>query len=164
MSYSIFEYRKSSSCNFLDEGANGFEVKIEANGIIEYSEFDFEENCLEYKLYQLSQDGVRKIMRAIENNSEVFNVNSVLDNGSDDGDENRFWFSTKKRNIEIVDWNIGDSIDELQVDDSMIRFDECLSQERIVLKLFFEICDILKNEKFKLNLDEFKINSRNVIL
>jgi hypothetical protein len=61
MNYSIFEYKKWASCNFLGGDTNSFEVKIQENGTIEYKESDFNKNTLKSEFYQLSKEGVEKI-------------------------------------------------------------------------------------------------------
>ena len=43
----------------------------------------------------------------------------------------------------------------------MKEYGENLKQERIVLKTFFEICDILKEEKFELDLYKFETDNKN---
>ena len=98
----------------------------------------------------------------MENNCEIFDINSRLDNGSLDGCCNEFWFANKKRNRQILAWNIDDSIDDGHKvrEEYLKEYGENLKQERIVLKLFFEICDILKEEKFELSLYKFKTDNK----
>ena len=83
-------------------------------------------------------------------------------NGSLDGCGNEFWFANKKRNRQILAWNIDDSIDDGHKvrEEYLKEYGENLKQERIVLKLFFEICDILKEEKFELSLYKFKTDNK----
>lgn len=162
MNYPIFEYKEFASCNFLGGNTNSFEIKIQENGTIEYKKSDFNDNTLEFEFYQLSKDGVEKIKSSIENNCEIFDINSKLNNGSLDGCGNEFWFANEKRNRQILAWNIDESIDDGHKvrEEYLKEYGENLKQERIVLKLFFEICDILKKEKFELNLYKFKTDNK----
>lgn len=162
MNYSIFEYKKLASCNFLGGDTNSFEVKIQENGTIEYKESDFNKNTLKSEFYQLSKDGVEKIKKSIEDNWQIFDINSRLDNGSLDGYGNEFWFANEKRNRQILAWNIDNSIDNgyKASEEYLKKYGENLKQERVVLKIFFEICDILKEENFELNLYKFKTNNK----
>lgn len=162
MNYSIFEYKEFASCNFLGGNTNSFEIKIKSDGIIEYQENDFDGKSLKLAFYQLSLKAIDKIKKSIEDNNEVFNVNSHLDNGSLDGCGNEFWFSNGNKNRKILAWNIDNSID----DGNKIRseylkeYGENLKQERLVLKLFFEICNILKEENFEMDLYNFSTTNK----
>ena len=49
---------------------------------------------------------------------------------------------------------------ESEIEEYLKKYGENLKQERAVLKIFFEICDILKEENFELNLYKFKTNNK----
>ncbi len=161
MSDVIFEYKKSACCNFLGGNTDGFEISIKKEGAIIYREFDFDDNTLDIKEYQISKDSIEKIKEAIKINSEIFRINDKLDNGSLDGNANQFLFANEKTIKKICALNIQDSIDDGNKirNEYLERYGENLRQERIVLKLFFEICNILKEEKLELDLYVF-INNR----
>lgn len=157
MNYSIFEYKAFASCNFLGVDSNNFDIKIQEDGTIKYEEFDLNNNILQSDFYSLSPKGIEKIKKVINKNSEIFNINSRLDNNSLDGYGNEFWFANEKRNRQILAWNIEESIDnQSKIEENK----ENLRQERMVLKLFFKICDILKEEKFELSLYKFETNNK----
>lgn len=67
-----------------------------------------------------------------------------------------------KKNRQILAWNIDNSIDNgyKASEEYLKKYGENLKQERVVLKIFFEICDILKEENFELNLYKFKTNNK----
>ena len=160
--YSIFEYKKNASSNFLGGNTGSFEVKILENGTIEYIEFDFKGNMIKFKSYCLSKEGVEKIKKCIKKNCKIFDINSRLDNGSSDGYGNEFWFANKEKNRKIIAWNIYNSIDTGRKikEEYLKEYGENLKQERIVIKTFFEICDILKEEKFELDLYKFETDNK----
>ena len=162
MSYSIFEYKKFASCNFLGGNTNSFEVKIKDDGIVEYQESDFKGKNLKLAFYQLKIETIEKIKKLIENNSEIFDVNSHLDNGSLDGCGNEFWFANTNRNRKILAWNIDISINDGRIieEEYLKKYGENLKQERLVLKLFFEICNILKEEDYELSLYSFNTTNK----
>ena len=160
MSYSIFEYKEFAACNFLGGNTNSFEVRILEKGEIEYRKANFNNKTLEYTIYELSQATVAKIKETIEKNNKIFEVNSKLNNGTLDGNGNEFWFADEKRNRQILAWNIQASMSNnngSENDEEETSFKkENKIQERIVLKLFFEICDILKQDGFELDLYKFE--------
>ncbi len=161
---SIFEYKKFAACNFLGGNTDSFEIKISEDGCIEYHKTDFDGNNLEFNFYKLSDSGISKIKKCIQGNYEVFDINSMLNNGSYDGCGNEFWFANEKKNRRIVAWNIDDSIDDGHKirKEYLKEYGANLLQERKVLKLFFEICNVLVKEKFELNLFEFKTNNKSM--
>ena len=148
--YNIFEYREFASCNFLDGNTNSFKVKIDNTGTVEYELEDSEENTLELHFYEISKESVSKISDIINKNEEIFEVNSYLNNGSLDGSGNEFFFSNNNRNRLILAWNIDDSIDEGEEirTEYLKEYGENLKQERLVLKVFYEICKVLKKKKY----------------
>lgn len=161
MAYSIFEYKEFASCNFLGGNTDSFEIKVGNDGIIEYQKNNFNDERLELAYYKLKLDLVKKIEEIIESNAEIFNVNSHLDNGSLDGCGNEFWFAYKNRNRKILAWNIDLSIDDGHKirKEYLKKYGENLKQERLVLKVFFEICNILKEEGYKLDLYNFNTSN-----
>jgi len=163
--YSIFEYKEFASCNFLGGDTNGFEIEIsdsdELN--VKYRKFSFDDKeTLEYKLYSISRKNIENIKNVIKDNSEIFDVNTRLNNGSLDGAGQKFWFSTEDRNREIISWNIDDSIDDGHEirKEYLEEYVDNIRQERLVLKIFFEICNILKTEGIILELYKFKGNPK----
>lgn len=161
MSDIIFEYKESACCNFLGGNTDGFEVSVKKEGVIIYRKFDFYNNTLNIKEYKIKKDTIERIKKAIENNSEIFTINEKLDNGSLDGNANQFIFGNEKTLKKICAVNIQDSIgDGNEIRSEILgMYGDNLRQERIVLKLFFEICNILKEEKLELDLYGF-INNR----
>lgn len=160
--YNIFEYREFASCNFLGGNTNSFKVKIDNTGTVEYELEDFEENTLELHFYEISKESVSKIIDLINDNEKIFEVNSYLNNGSLDGSGNEFFFSNNKRNRLILAWNIDCSIDkgeEIRAE-YLQEYEENLKQERLVLELFFKICDVLKKEKIFMDLYNFKTDAK----
>ena len=160
--YNIFEYREFASCNFLDGNTNSFKVKIDNTGTVEYELEDSEENTLELHFYEISKESVSKISDIINKNEEIFEVNSYLNNGSLDGSGNEFFFSNNNRNRLILAWNIDDSIDEGEEirTEYLKEYGENLKQERLVLKVFYEICKVLKKEKIYMDLYNFRTNRK----
>lgn len=162
--YDIFKYKEFASCNFLSGDTNSFEISIsdyeEFN--LKYEKNDFDENPIEYKLYTISQKSIEKIKNIIYQNENIFDVNSNLDNGSLDGSGQTFWFATAKRNREITTSNIEDSINDGHDirKEYLDKYGENLRQERLVLKVFFEISKVLKKEGIILELYKFKGNAK----
>lgn len=157
MSYCIFKYEKFASCNFLGGDTNKFSVEITNDCVLEYKKEDFAGNTIEFNYYNISEESIEKIKNIVEKNNEVFAVNSILDNGSIDGCGNKFWFANPKRNREILAWNIDESINDGHSirEEYLEEYGDNLKQERLVLKVFFEICNVLKNDKIKLDLYKF---------
>lgn len=158
--YNVFEYKQFASCNFLGGNTNSFKVKIDNNGTVEYELEDFEENLIESHFYEISKESVAKIIEIINNNEEIFEVNSYLDNGSSDGEGNEFFFSNNKRNRNILAWNIGSSNYEESRKEYLKEYGENLKQERLVLEIFFKICKVLKQEKIFMDLYQFKTHKK----
>lgn len=163
--YSIFEYKEFASCNFLGGDTNGFEIEIKNTDKLNlnYRKFSFDDKeTLEYKVYSISIERIEEIKNIIKNNSAIFSVNTILNNGSLDGAGQKFWFSTENKNREITSWNIDDSIDNGQKirKEYLEEYGDNLKQERLVLDVFFEICKVLKKENIILELYKFKGNSK----
>lgn len=161
----IFIYKEFASCNFLGGDTNGFEVIVkdfdELN--LEYRRFNFDDrSTLQHKFYTISSKGIEKIKRAISDNKEVFNVNSNLDNGSLDGNGQEFWFASGNKNRRTTTWNIEQSIDDgHEVEKEYLEeYGDNLEQEMLILKVFFEICNILKEEGITLDLYHFNGNEK----
>ena len=155
----IFEYKKSNCGygNLSQQGVQGFELKIKKDGLIEYIEIGSWDKILSIKEYQLSKLAVSKIEKIIESNNDIFSVNDKLYNGSCDGNGNTFFFSNEKNTKTVHALNIQNSIDDGREirQEYLEKYGENLRQERIVLKVFFEICNVLKEEKLKLTLYGF---------
>jgi hypothetical protein len=161
--YDIFRYKKFASCNFLGGNTNSFEVSVKdfTERNLDYKKYDFHDNPLEHKIYTISKNAIEEIKNIIWQNEIVFEVNSSLNNGSLDGAGQKFWFSTEKRNREITAWNIDGSIDDGHKirKEYLDEYGDDLRQERLVLKIFFEISKILKKKGIVLELYEFQGNT-----
>lgn len=162
--YDIFRYQEFASCNFLGGDTNSFKVTVSNSTQynLKYEKYDFDDNLLEYKLYTISKNAIEAIKNIIFQNENIFEVNSRLNNGSVDGAGHEFWFATEKRNREIIAWNIDDSIDNGQDirKEYLNEYGDNLKQERLVLKIFFEISNVLKKEGIILDLYKFQGNPK----
>ncbi len=161
--YDIFRYTEFASCNFLGGDTNSFEVTVSdsTEHNLKYKKCDFHDNPLESKFYTISKNTIEEIKNIICQNESIFEVNSSLNNGSLDGAGQKFWFSTEKRNREIIAWNIDDSIDNGQKirKEYLAEYGDNLRQERLVLKIFFEISNVMKKEGIILDLYKFQGNT-----
>lgn len=163
--FSIFEYKEFAACNFLGGNTNGFEIDVkdcdELN--LTYREFSFDDKeTLTYKAYSISKVCIDNIKKIIKTRPELFGVNTRLNNGSLDGAGQTFWFSTEDKNREITAWNIDDSIDDGHEirKEYLEEYGENLRQERLVLDVFFQICEELKKEGIILELYKFEGNQK----
>lgn len=161
--YDIFRYQEFASCNFIGGDTNSFNVTVSDSTQynLKYEKYDFDHKLLEYKLYTISKNTIEAIKNIIFQNENIFEVNSRLNNGSVDGTGHKFWFATEKRNREIIAWNIDDSIDNGQDirKEYLDEYGDNLKQERLVLKIFFEISNVLKKEGIILDLYKFQGNT-----
>lgn len=164
LKYDIFRYKEFAACNFLGGDTNSFEICIKDsdNYNLEFTSETFDGDFIESKMYKISKDSVDKIKNIINDNKEIFDVNSSLNNGSLDGAGQKFWFANEDRNREILAWNIDDSIDNGQEvrKEYLEEYGDNLRQERIVLKVFYQICEVLKTDGITLDLYNFVGNEK----
>ena len=147
--YTVFEYKNVKMKIDLSKNEYvGFEISIKSNGLVKYKEILFSE-----KSYELNKSTIDKIEQVIENNKEIFNINDKF-YGLKDGCFNIFTFSNKNMTKKISVPNIEKQINEIEnnVEEENVE----LKQKKIVLSLFFEIADILREENFDLTLNSFK--------
>lgn len=164
LEYDIFRYKEFASCNFLGGDTNSFEIRIKDSNSynLEYEKETFDKEFIESKVYKISENAINEIKKVINNNLEIFEINSSLNNGSLDGAGQKFWFANEYKNREILAWNIDDSIDDGHEirKEYLDEYGDNLRQERIVLKVFYKICKILKNEGITLDLYKFVGNEK----
>lgn len=153
----IFAYKSFAACNCLSDDTDGFELLVREDGLLKYQTFTFEGCVIDLAFYKLQPETLEKIKNTMEAHAEIFEVNSQLRNGSMDGTFHQFLFTAAGKEREILALNIENSMDDQRKIRKAYRkaYGETLRQERIVLNLFFEICAILKEEKYELALDHF---------
>lgn len=174
----IFEYRKNAVYgNLLSKKPTGFKIQIMDNENIKYYELSMNNDIIKSEEYPISIKTINRIKDLINDNQEIFEVNSKLYNGSFDGACNEFIFAIENKIKIITALNIEVSIgreddkrnsEKKTMDDAieklrqerrrryLEKYGENLKQERLVLNLFFKICEVLKQEDYELNLYYFR--------
>ena len=160
--YKIFSYKTYPAFYCVYGNDKKILVEINSNFTLEYSEENMKGEPLKSNYYDISNECIENIKKVIENNKEIFDVNSSLNNGSLDGSMQEFWFASNTRNRKVSAYNIDDSIDDGHEirEEYMKQYGENLKQERLVLKVFFEICDELKKDGFNLDLFKFSTDKK----
>ena len=156
MSYNIFEYKKVDKSLGKDL-SDGFKIKINSDGILEVRKFYENENSTIEKTHQLTMESMEKIKNIIEENDEIFNLETYFElENLDKVEENEFFFSNNKKNIKIMTFNMSGHYFKFPETTSGIEkmkgYFESIS---ILLNIFMKISNILKEEKYSLTLSDF---------
>ena len=165
--YKIFKYRKLNSHGVYGTKLCGFEIIIDnkSSSNLYYNALTLEGRCFDQKIYSLPDAVITKIIQVIEENSEIFDVNSVLRETSTEGTCHTFWFATPQKNREVRTWNIQGAIDDEYVNDYDFseEYKKISIQEKLVLKVFLEISKILSKEGHFLELYKFTGNESKLV-
>lgn len=155
----LFGYSCTPACGFFkDEG--GFSIEIDKNGILIYKTylFDFiEQTRTTIKLPLKTIYKVHEIMK--KKAFIIQQLNTQLDNDSDDGVCNRFIFDGK----EIVAWNIeftNEAWTARKNPSYYQEFETNIKQENEVVKTFKLIAKVLKKNGIVLTLDKIRFHRK----
>ena len=147
----IFKYKYYASNNFLTSDTDGFEVIIrdkEKNNLT-FKKVSFEGGVFHMRHWSLKMKNIKRIKKILEKEKKIFEFDSELNNHSCDGCGNTFLFSNGKEKNKISIWNLHDKF-------PFGKLDGVLAQEKYLFNLFKKICNILKQEKIKLTLNNFE--------
>lgn len=153
----IFSYRVCPACGREgDDG--GFSVELYGNGNLRYCVYKFSDEIQLMQMFKLSRETVYAIYHLIETRqSELETMPEYLNNGSYDGEINEFEFFRCGR---ITAMNI----QEVFVKGMILKnysyyqeFKENMKRENTIMKLFKEICKVLKKTGVHLSLEACEI-------
>ncbi len=163
----IFSYSEFSAFGNIDD-YDGFRIDIMNNGTIYYKIVNIDEEVKCKKKYTMSNLSVKHIQNLIDKNKKIFKFCDDLDNGTLDGTGHKFNFFSNKKKKEIVAWNIEKS-KEIHLIYMIFLFPIYLfnkdirelyrniKQQKFLLKIFYKISAILKEEGYILDINKFKI-------
>lgn len=162
----IFSYSKFSAFGSIDD-YDGFKIEIFDNGVLYYKTINIDDECKTIKKYKISISSIKKIQDLINSNKKIFRFYDDLDICTLDGCGHEFIFFNNKKEKKITAWNIEESknfkfihiIIFLLISLFNKEFKETyknIKQQQFLLKLFYKISDILKQEGYILNIYEFK--------
>lgn len=155
----LFGYRSSSAdCCEYGVDDDGFSFIIYKDGSATYSTYVVSNITKKHKTLKLSEQTVKEITSIIDKNKKKISaLDKDIDNGSDDGDFNIFTFGKKKiSTLNIEEHDI--KMTKLNNPRYFIEYHHVMLQENIIMKIFKEICAILrKNHAIKLDLFSAKI-------
>ncbi len=152
----IFSYRLGNAACCQYGQYEGFKVKINYDGNLQYTEYVIPNIEVKSKVYKLKRETVDEILNVIEE-SDIENIPLNLDNGSWDGDLNEFLFYKNEQEYKITSWNI---IDQEYSSEKLNSIEEKYKNNYIyeckVSEILHKIEKILLTEKYKLNLFRFE--------
>lgn len=108
-----------------------------------------DDTCLDRKQIKLSSLTAKKIEKLIETSTELFELNSYIENNTDQGYTHQFYITNGIHNREIHTWNLDKGIYKKYGNSS-----EIINQETILLNFFKELSSILKDDNVILKLYE----------
>lgn len=154
----LFEYRSGNASDCAEGDDDGFSFIIYKDGSATYSTYIVSNITKKHKIFKVSEQTVKEITSIIDKNKkEISTLDKDIDNGSDDGDFNDFTFGNKT----IFTLNIEENdIKMIKLNNPryFIEYYHVMLQENIIMKIFKEICAILrKNHAIRLDLCSAKI-------
>ncbi|BCZ45778.1 hypothetical protein psyc5s11_18450 [Clostridium gelidum] len=149
----IFEYRLGNAGECCIGDDDGFSITIYRNGNLIYREYETESIEVKFKEFALPYNTIKHIYKLIKENN-IEEIPESLDNGSKDGNSNRFVFYNIKR---IIAWNIIDEEykPEMLDKDYLKEYGENYYYECQVMKLFNAITAELLKIGYCLSLGSF---------
>lgn len=161
----IFAYSEFSAFGCTDD-YDGFKIVITDTGIIDYKITNIDGEFKFRKKYQISTYSIQKIQSLINKNKKIFKFYDDLDINVLDGTGHEFYFLNNNKKKRITAWNIEESQNYSFIwmfilfiisffNNDIKELYKNVKQERFLLKLFFKISDILKNEGYLLELYNF---------
>ena len=149
----IFEYRLGNAGEYCIGDDDGFGITIYRNGNLFYREYETESIEVKFKEFALPYNTIKQVHKLIKENN-IEEVPESLDNGSKDGNSNRFIFYNSKK---ILAWNlINEECKPKRLDkDYLKEYGENYYYECKVIKLFNAITDELLKIGYCLSLGSF---------
>lgn len=150
----IFEYRLGNAGECCIGDDDGFSITIYSNGNLLYREFETESIEVKFKEFTLPYNTIKQVYKRIKE-TNIEEVPESLDNGSNDGNSNRFVFYNRKK---ILAWNIIDEEykPERLDKDYLKEYGENYYYECQVIKIFNAIVDELLKIGCCLSLGSFR--------
>ncbi len=116
----------------IDDDFDDFEVSV----------LDENKKIISNNYYKIKKESLKIIFKIINDNLEVFNLNSYIENSEVSNEEFKFYFECNNLNREIKVFNL---------------FDQNKKEIILLNKVFSLIKEVLFNEKYILEYDNFKI-------
>ena len=140
----IFSYQTSPVVGWEGE-YGGFSLELFGNGNLRYCTYKLFDDIQLMQMFKVDRDTVYGIYELIqETKEEIGEIPRNLDNGSHEGWINEFHFIGQEK---IVARNIKTSLPKLTM----------FTKENSVLRIFHEICRLLRTQGVRLSLGQCKI-------
>ncbi|MDE6670627.1 MAG: hypothetical protein K2K16_00370 [Ruminococcus sp.] len=148
----LFGYRISNAecCTYGDDDGFLFEIYNDGTGI--YNKYVVENVITKSRYFKVSDKTVTEINVVLDKyKNKIRLLSKNIDNGSDDGCFNIFQFRKKKINTLNIDEH---EISSLANPVYYIKYHHVIMQENLIMKIFNEICSVLrKNHAIRLKLE-----------
>ncbi|MCM1506116.1 MAG: hypothetical protein NC177_03125 [Ruminococcus flavefaciens] len=150
----LFGYRLSNAdcCTYGDD--DGFLFAIYVDGTAIYNKYVVEDTIVKSRKFKVSDRTVSEINAILDRyNNKIFRLKKNLDNGSYDGTFSIFTFRSKEiTTLNIEEHNI--KLTAVVNPEYFIKYRKVMIQENIIMKIFREICAVLrKNHAIRLKLE-----------
>lgn len=150
----LFGYRLSSA-DCCEDGVDddGFLFVIYNDGTAIYNKYVVQDTITKSRKFRVSDQTVREISAVLDKHKKKISaLDKDIDNGSCDGDFNIFQFRKKKISTLNIDFN---NIEEIKKSNYSYykEYYNVMVQENIIMKIFKEICAILRKNFIILRLE-----------
>ncbi|MBS6604870.1 MAG: hypothetical protein KH313_03790 [Lachnospiraceae bacterium] len=154
----IFSYQTSPVVGWEGE-YGGFSLELFGNGNLRYCTYKLFDDIQLMQMFKVDRDTVYGIYELIqETKEEIGEIPRNLDNGSHEGWINEFHFIGQEK---IVARNIKTSLPKLTMFTKRSYYEkyrENMANENSVLRIFHEICRMLRTQGVRLSLGQCKID------
>lgn len=149
----LFSYRLSNADCCIDGDDDGFLFSIYSDSTAIYNKYVVENTIVKSRKFKVSNRTVSEIRGIIDRNKrKILSFDKNIDNGSCDGNFNKFIFAGKK----IITLNICEDIEFIFLFNAAdyIKHYRVIRQEKQIIRIFGEICAVLrKNHAIRLKLE-----------
>ncbi|MDE6426831.1 MAG: hypothetical protein K2K89_11970 [Ruminococcus sp.] len=148
----LFGYRTSNASCCTDGDDDGFLFEIYSDGTGIYNKYIVENIITKSRKFKVSDKTVSEINAILDKyKKKISALNKNIWNNSDDGCFNIFQFRKKKINTLNIEEH---DIPSLANPAYYIKYHHVIMQENIIMKIFKEICSVLrKNHAIRLKLE-----------
>ncbi len=150
----LFSYRTSNADCCTEGDDDGFLLAIYDDGTAVYNKYVVENTIAKSRKFKVSDKTVSEISAVLDKyKKKISALDRDIDNGSCDGDFNIFTFRNKKISTLNIDEH-DTKIISMMNPTYYIKYHHVIVQENIIIKIFKEICAILrKNHAIRLKLE-----------
>lgn len=154
----IFSYQTSPAVGWEGEDG-GFSLELFGNGNLRYCTYKLFDDIQLMQMFKVDRDTVYGIYELIqETKEEIGEIPRNLDNGSEEGWINEFHFIGQEK---IIARNIRTSLPKLTMltrRSYYEKYKENMISENNVMRIFHEICRLLRPQGVRLSLGRCKID------